>query len=113
LSEEIIDEYAEVLARPKFAFPQDEIEALCSGATVSCFRPSSHRRPPHASFSLPDGEGRPETSTLVSTTARITLPRAPRRSSYFRGGVRVDLGINLAKRYRFQATPLGARPCFL
>jgi putative PIN family toxin of toxin-antitoxin system len=28
LSEEIIDEYAGVLARPKFAFPPDEIEAL-------------------------------------------------------------------------------------
>lgn len=28
LSEEIVDEYAEVLARPKFAFPQDEIDAL-------------------------------------------------------------------------------------
>lgn len=28
LSEEIIEEYAEVLARPKFAFPQDEIDAL-------------------------------------------------------------------------------------
>jgi len=28
LSEEIIEEYAAVLARPKFAFPPDEIEAL-------------------------------------------------------------------------------------
>jgi putative PIN family toxin of toxin-antitoxin system len=27
-SEEIVQEYAEVLARPKFAFPPDEIEAL-------------------------------------------------------------------------------------
>ncbi len=27
-SEEILQEYAEVLARPKFAFPADEIEAL-------------------------------------------------------------------------------------
>jgi uncharacterized protein len=27
-SEEILQEYAEVLARPKFAFPRDEIEAL-------------------------------------------------------------------------------------
>lgn len=27
-SEEILEEYAEVLARPKFAFPADEIESL-------------------------------------------------------------------------------------
>jgi putative PIN family toxin of toxin-antitoxin system len=28
VSEEILDEYARVLARPRFAFPQDEINAL-------------------------------------------------------------------------------------
>mgnify|MGYP001355752436 CR=1 FL=1 len=31
LSEEIIAEYVAVLARPKFAFPPDEIEALMAG----------------------------------------------------------------------------------
>ena len=47
LSEQIIDEYAGVPARPKFAFPPDEIEALIAmlRGNGELFRPSSHRRP--------------------------------------------------------------------
>jgi putative PIN family toxin of toxin-antitoxin system len=36
LSEEIIEEYAAVLARPKFAFPPDEIAALIAMLRSRC-----------------------------------------------------------------------------
>jgi uncharacterized protein len=38
-SEDILEEYAAVLARAKFAFPPDEIAALCSTIRVSSFQP--------------------------------------------------------------------------
>lgn len=47
-SEEILDEYAAVLARPKFAFPSDEIEALLAmlRARGELFRPEGSAASP-------------------------------------------------------------------
>src|SRR5580692_1567069 len=60
---------------------------------------------------LPVGERRPETSRLVSMTARITSPHRGDRVRF--APVRGDLGIDVGGRQGIEPAPLGAAPGFL